>query len=322
MKRRGLLALGATLPLSRQGAFAQSRPAKRRVAWIGPVGFESRAEIIRRSLGDEGFVEGRTLELTLSPIEPRANVQAIVDAAIARGAELIISQGQPVPLVQRAIAQRVPLVISSSGDLVAAGMVDSVRRPGRRTTGVSLLVLELSAKRLEILKEIAPATRRVAILLNSRHYGYEDEREVTRAAAASLALEIQVFDARAPEEFPPVFDAIARQRMQGLVFFPDATMTRMASTIAAFAIRERMPCVAGWPEFVHRGALASYGVNLDEALARLGQLAARVLRGADASQIAVEQPTRIHFAINLGTGKAIGIEVPPALIARADEVIR
>ena len=293
----------------------------RKAAWIGPAGFESRAEIIRRGLAETGFVEGRTLRMTVHPLEPQASVQAVVDAAIAGGVELIVSQGQSVPLVQRAIGQRVPLIMSSSGDFVAAGMVDSVRRPGRRTTGVSLLVLELSGKRLEILKEIAPATRRVAILLSSRHYGYQAEREVTQAAAATLRLETEVFDAQTTDHFPPVLDSIARQRMQGLVFFPDATMTRMASTIAAFAIRERMPCVAGWPEFVHRGALASYGVNLDEAYIRLGQMAARVLSGADASEIAIEQPTRIHLAVNLGTAKAIGIELPRAVVARADEVI-
>ena len=110
--------------------------------------------------------------------------------------------------------------------------------------------------------------------------------------------------------------------MTGLVFFPDAIMTRMAPTIADFAVRERIPSVAGWPEFVHRGALASYGVDLTEAYRRMGDLAARVLQGADASEIAVEQPTRVHLALNLVTAKAIGVELSPSLLARADEVIR
>lgn len=325
MKRRRFLAagLGATLAIGAHSAGAQARYAMRRVTWIGPAGFEDRAEVIRRALGERGFVEGRTLEMRLRSIEPQeSNIQAVVDATIAGGAELIIAQGRLTGPVQKAIAQRVPLVMSSSGDVVAGGLVDSWRRPGRRTTGVSLLVLELAGKRLQILNEIAPEARRVAILLNSRHHGYEAEREATRRAAAALSLETDVFDARAPDEFPPAFDAIARRRMTGLVFFPDATMTRMASTIAGFAIRERIPCVAGWPEFVQRGALASYGVDLTEAYRRMGDLAARVLQGADASEIAVEQPTRIHLAVNLGTAKAIGVDLPQALIARADEVIR
>lgn len=323
MKRRSVLAIGVALPLVSVCSLVRGSSGLRRVVWIGPRGFEPRAEIIRRGLGQRGFVEGRTLEMVVRPFDAdSAKLEAIVETAIVGGAEVIVSQGHAVSLVQQAIAGRVPLVMSSSGDVVVGGLVDSLRRPGRRTTGVSLLVLELAGKRLQVLQEIAPSARRIAILLSSGHAGYAAERDVTQQAAAALNVQTDVFDARSPQDFPGLLESIARRRMQGIVMFPDAMMTRMASAIAAFAIRERMPCVGGWPEFVHRGALASYGADLDEAYVRMGQLTARVLEGADASEMPIEQPTRIHFTVNLATAKAIGIELPPSLVARADAVIR
>jgi putative ABC transport system substrate-binding protein len=185
-----------------------------------------------------------------------------------------------------------------------------------------LLVAELGGKRLEMLVEIAPAMRKVGVLLDARHYGEQAERAETPRAAQSLRVATEVLGARSPGEFDAAFQAMGRARIEGFVVFPDAFMTRMAPEIAAFAIRERMPVVAGWAAIARGGVPASDGADLDEACARVGMQVVRILRGADASALPVEQPTRIRIVVNQRTAAASGLSLSPAPVAGADEVIR
>lgn len=295
----------------------------RRIAILWGGGQPDQLETIRTTLAREGFVEGRSLAIALRQLPlDGSTAAAVVEEVLREGTELILAQGPIVPPVHRAVAQRVPVVIAFSGDPVAAGLVDGLRRPGRRTTGVGFLVVELVGKRLEMLVEIAPLVRRVGILLNSRHYGFETELAATERAATALKLTVQTFDARAPAEFTDAFAAMTRAKVHGVIVFPDALMVQMAPQIAAFAIRERLPVVAGWVSIARGGALASYGPDLGEAFERVGVQAARILRGADPSDMPVEQPTRIRTTVNLKTAQALGITLPAAMVARADEVIR
>jgi putative ABC transport system substrate-binding protein len=272
MDRRDVLkcaaaGLLAALPF---GANAQDRNV-RRIAWIWSGGAVDTINTVRESLRAEGFVEGRNLVLDVREIGLAGDRAAeAVDEALKGGAELIIAQGPVAPTVHKAVAQRVPVVIAFSGDPVAAGLVDSLRRPGRRTTGVSFLVVELVGKRLEMLRELAPGAKRVALLLNSRHYGFQSELAATERTAQALGLATEVFDARAPEEFPHAFQGMTASKVQGVVVFPDALMTRMAPSIAEFSIRERVPVVAGWAAIARAGVLASYGPDLTQAYERVG----------------------------------------------------
>lgn len=167
-----------------------------------------------------------------------------------------------------------------------------------------------------------PGIRRVGLLLNSRHCGFEAELAATRRAADALKLDVATVDARAPDELPRAFDALKHANLQGVVGFPDALMTRMAPALAEFSLREQLPVVAGWAAIARGGVLASYGPDLGEAYERVGMQAARILRGADPSTMPIEQPTRIFIVVNLKAAQALGLKLPPALIARANEVIR
>jgi len=323
MKRRGLLHAAGVSCLWALGAPVVAQARARRVAWIWAGGRESIIDACRAGLREHGFTEPGTLALEVRTVGLQAEgVGTLVDAIVAGGAEVVIAQGPVAPVVHRAVAGRVPVVVAFSGDVVEAGLVESLRRPGKRTTGVSFMVLELVGKRLELLKEIAPSVRRVGIVLNSGHYGFRAELEETLRAAKALGMSSETFDVRTADAFEPAFRAMSRAKLDGIVVFPDALMTRMAPTLSAFAIRERLPVVSGWDEIVRGGALASYGPDLTEAYARVGVQAARILEGADASLIPVERPTHIRIAVNLRTAAAIGVTVPRAVIARADEVIR
>ena len=303
------------------GSARAQKPARRRVAFLWGASGPGTLQRVRAVLAQAGFAEGSTLATeALTPALDGSDAAAVVDAALRNGAELIVAQGPVVPPVHRAVAQRVPMVVAFSGDLVAAGLAESLRMPGRRATGVSFLVLELVGKRLEVLAELAPKARRVGVLLNSRHYGYQAELAETERAARALKLATQTFDARSPQDFVRAFEAMAQAKLDGLVVFPDATMTRMAPEIAAFGLREKLPVISGWAAITEAGALASYGPDLDEAYDRIGAQAARILRGADASVMPIELPTRIRTTVNLKTAQALGITLPPALTARAEFV--
>jgi putative ABC transport system substrate-binding protein len=316
-RRRLLAGFVAALPLS---AVAQ-KPVPRRVAFLwGSAGPET-LQRVRAGLAHAGFVDGATLAIeVLAPALDGSDAAAVVGTALRNGAELIVAQGPVVPPLHRAVAQRVPMVVAFSGDLVAAGLAESLRTPGRRTTGVSFLVLELVGKRLELLTEVAPKAQRVGVLLNSRHYGYRAELAETERAARALKLATATFDARSPQDFVRAFEAMALAKLDGVVVFPDATMTQMAPDIAAFGLRERLPVISGWAAITEAGALASYGPDLGEAYERVGAQAARILRGADASAMPIELPTRIRTTLNLKTAQSLGVALPPSLTARAEIV--
>ena len=230
----------------------------RRIAILWGGGQPDQLDTVRSTLAREGFVEGRTLTTDLRELALDGSTAAgEVEDVLRGGAEIVLVQGPVVPPVHRAVAQRVPTVIAFSGDVVAAGLVDSLRHPGRRTTGVSFLVVELVGKRLEMLVEAVPTAKHVGVLLNSRHYGFESELAATQRAAQALRLTTETFDARGPDDFGAAFEAMARSRVQGVVVFPDALMSRMAPTIATFAIRQKLPVVAGWVAIARGGALAS-----------------------------------------------------------------
>ena len=304
-------------------AFAQPR-TPRRVAWIWTGGPERNVEVTRTALAGASFPAGRDLVFEVHVVEQTDEaIRRVVDGIIAKGVDALVAQGQVCPAVHRAVGGRVPTVVAFSGDVVAAGLVESLRRPGRRTTGVSFLALELVGKRLEILKELAPTAKRVGVLLNARHYGYQAELEETRAAAQRLGLDAEVFEIRGIEDFAGAYAAMARARLSGVVLFPDATMTRAAKETAAFALRERLPLVSGWAVFPQEGALASYGPDLGEAYRLVGgHYLARILRGEDPSTMPVERPSRLYLVVNLRTANALGVAVPSSVLARADEVIR
>lgn len=208
-----------------------------------------------------------------------------------------------------------------SADPVLAGIADSLARPARKMTGITLLSAELNGKRLELLREIMPQISRVAILASPTHAGEELERSNSVEMAQRLGITIEYFPTPSPEELRGAYTRLAADPPQAIVVFPDPITFTNRRQIVDFANDHRVPVVSGWADFAEAGALYTYGPRLTESYRRLAYYVDRILKGEKPAELPIERPTVFEFVINLKTAKALGIEVPPMLLARADRVI-
>jgi len=313
----GIGALGAAASVRAQA------PASPRIGWIAytdPGIAQAAFQDGMRALGYSGTnavrIEARVV--AANPESTRAALEELQRLQVA----LIVAQGSTAPVVHRLNADHTPLLFAFSGDPVAAGMVASFGRPGGNTTGVSFLSLELVGKRLEVMREISPSVRRVAIVANPQHAGEKAELRASLDAAEHMGIQTTYVQILAGEDAEAAFSHIRRERVQGIIVFPDAAMIARAPVIADFALRERLLAVSGWGQFARAGFVATYGPNLQAAYARLGYFADRMLKGAAAGSLPVELPTRIELVVNLKTAKALGLTIPQSFLLRADEVIQ
>jgi putative ABC transport system substrate-binding protein len=215
----------------------------------------------------------------------------------------------------------VPVVFGFSGDPVAAGIVVSLSHPGGNATGVSAMALELASKRLSLLVEAVPAIRRVGVLSNPTHPGEQSEWAATQAAAKTLNIDLNYYRIATAPDVSEAIERAQRERCDGLLTFPEALSLFNRSTIVQFAAKHRLPTAFGWKVYCQAGGLLSYGPNLGEFYARMGFYANRVLLGAKPADLPVELPTVFETVVNNGMAKALGLTIPPTLLARADEVI-
>jgi putative ABC transport system substrate-binding protein len=321
-RRRLLIALGAGALGTPPWAYAQ-QPAPFRVGWIsldqadGSPVFEP----FRAGLRDLGWVEGRNLSIEARWAEgSRERLDLMAAELVALKPHVIVTQGgalQPFPR----ISTTVPIVFGYSGDPVEAGFVESVPRPGRNLTGVSFLSLELVGKRTELLKDVMPRLTRVAILANPEHPGDQAELRASQAAAKALGLTLEYFAVRGVPELEQAFAAIPRSRSEAVVVFPDAFTLRSRERIARFGLEHRIPVVSGWARFAESGCLMTYGPNLQASFRRLATYVDKILKGAKPAELPVELPTSVELVVNMRTATALGIQIPPAVLARADQVI-
>jgi putative ABC transport system substrate-binding protein len=207
-----------------------------------------------------------------------------------------------------------------SGDAVATGLIVSLARPGANITGSTIFNPELCAKRLELLKEALPRTRRVAILLNPDNPVSGPNFQAAELTARSLGLELQQFEVRASNEIKSAFSEMASTPIDAVSIFEDAVLFANTRSIADHASAQRLPSI-GYLDLAEAGGLIAYGVNFPDIFRHAAVFVDKILRGATPSQLPVEQPTKFKLVLNLKTAKALGLEVPPMLLARADEVI-
>ncbi|MGL6108536.1 MAG: ABC transporter substrate-binding protein [Rubrivivax sp.] len=306
-----------------RASLAQPAAGPTRIGWISVADPGIRVEEFRGGLRELGYVGPRELRIDVRIAQRDApSVRAAVDELLQLPVALIVAHINAAPLVQRAVAGRAPIVFAFSGDPVEAGLVASYARPGGNSTGMSFMALELVGKRLELIKDMAPRSKRVAILSNPMHPGEKAERQASLSAAEQLGLEAIHTEFDAAQGFEAALDKIRRQRCDGLVVFPDAGMLARATQIAEFGLKERLMCVSGWAEFSHAGCIASYGPNLREGYRRLAHYADRILKGSHPSSLPVELPARVEMVLNLKTAKAMGITIPQSMLLSADEVIQ
>ncbi len=321
--RRSLLGAAAAL-LAVPGAIAQA-PRPVRIGWLGWVGAAGSSawplalEAFRAELSDRGWSAGRDLELVVRDGD-RAQSAALASELVAQNVQLIATMG-PMIFGARTVAGSRPVVFSINGDPVEAGLVGSLARPGGTITGVTALSAELAGKRLELLCEVMRSGRRVAVLANETHPGVGTDRDATHAAARRLGASIDWYPLKQAADVAPALAAIGRAGADGLLAIPDTLVNQHASTIAAFATARRLPTISGWSEFVEAGNLMSYGPEPRGYFRQMAGMTDRLLRGARASELAVEQPRDIEFVVNSGTARSMGLELPPALLLRVDRRI-
>jgi putative tryptophan/tyrosine transport system substrate-binding protein len=332
MKRRDFITLlsgaAAAWPLA---ARAQQRERVRRIAWLGAGRADEPSpylESLRSSLRELGWSEGRNLVIGRFWATGLDNMEAAARDLLASDPEVIVAQEFTV-LAFRSIKTTKPVVFGFSGDPLDVKLIESWARPGGNFTGMSYLAIELVGKRIELLKEWLPQTRRIAVLARPQHPGEHLERKASEAAVERLGIELSYFPytsrsflpARDLTELEAAFRAIVQDRCDALVVFPDSAMYEICDRIARFAVEANLPSVSGWSSFANKGLLMTYGPNVRELYRSLAGYVDRILRGTAPADLPFQAPTTLYLAINLKTAKALGLETPPTLLARADEVI-
>jgi putative tryptophan/tyrosine transport system substrate-binding protein len=331
MKRRAFIALlGGTIASPLNAARGQQAARMRRVAWLGLGRADTPSpyvDALRSGLNELGWIENRNLTLGLYWATGRDDMEAAARELLASDPDVVVTQ-ELMTLALRAVKTDKPVVFGFSGDPVDVKLVQSWARPGTNYTGMTYLALELVGKRIELLKEWLPQAQHLAILARPQHPGDHLERQATEAVVAKLGMQLSYFPYTAPSlptrdfgELETAFRAIAQDRCDALVVFPDSAMYEISDRIAQFAIEAKLPSVSGWTPFAHKGLLLTYGPNVRELYRSLAGYVDRILRGANPAELPVEIPSKLFLALNAKTAKALGLAIPLSLLARADEVI-
>jgi putative ABC transport system substrate-binding protein len=277
---------------------------------------------LEQRLAELGYVEGRNLAIDFRTSGGELDrLPALVAELLAGRPDILVAVSTQGALAAKSATRTIPIVLAAVGDPVGSGIVPSLGRPGGNITGASLLNVELSGKELQLLKEAVPAAAHFAMLWNSGNRLHREGRAAAEAAAAELKVRLQFLDVRGPEDLPKAFDAIVRQRAQGLVVLPDAVSLAHRKPILDFAASRRVPAMYPFSEMTDDGGLMSYGPNLVESFRAAAGYVDRILKGATPGNLPIAQATKFDLVINLETARTLGLVVPPSLLLRADKVI-
>jgi putative tryptophan/tyrosine transport system substrate-binding protein len=272
-------------------------------------------------LAQHGYVLDRNLTF-----ERRAeavhtdSMPRLVDELVASKVDVIVTFGYRAALVAKR-ATTLPVVSFGAGDPIGTGLVGSLARPGGNLTGISDWSVEVTPKRLELLKEIVPNLRRVAMLWNAADLGMTLRYRASEAGARALGFAVQPLGVNEPDDFDQAFAAMDRDMPDAILMVADALTNLNRKRVFEFAAARRLPAIYELDFIARDGGLMSYGPDLNESFARVAALVDRVLKGAKPAELPFEQPTLFRFVVNLGTAKALGITIPAAILLRADEVI-
>jgi putative tryptophan/tyrosine transport system substrate-binding protein len=325
MRRRQFIAalsgVWATWPLA---AGAQQPGKLQTIGFSGQSTRSSESELVAaftQRLRELGWLEGRTITIEYRWSEGRAERFVQIATEFVRlKVDVIVTSGTPQVLATKQATSVIPIVFARVGDPVANGLVASLARPGGNVTGLSSQSDDLAGKRLELLREVVPSLRRVAILANAGNAFSVMELGEAQAAARTLGLEFDALEIRRAEDIAPAFEAI-KGHAGALYVCADGLVDANKIRINISALGARLPTMHGYREYVEAGGLMSYGANLPDLYRRCADYVDKILRGAKPGDIPVEQPTKFDFIINLTTAKALGLEIPHTLIARVNEVI-
>jgi putative tryptophan/tyrosine transport system substrate-binding protein len=282
-----------------------------------------RVRAYRRGLSETGYVEGRNVTIEYRWADGQNDrLPSLAADLVTRGVNLIVTGGTPATLAAKAATTKIPIVFILSTDPVEAGLVASLNRPGNNLTGVTGLNVELAPKKLELLRELLPSATILALLVNpTNRVAAERESQDLQAAARSLGLQLHVSHASTEREFDSIFASLVQLRADSLIIGSDLFFTSRSEKLAALTVRYAVPSIYQFREFVAAGGLLSYGGSITDWGYQGGVHSGRILAGAKPADLPIQQATKIELFINLKTAKALGLEVPSSLLARADEVI-
>ena len=284
---------------------------------------EDQSDGLRRGLKEAGFVEGENVSILYRGADDHyERLPALAADLVSRSVTVIATAGGPVAaLAAKSATNTIPIVFAAVSDPVKSGLVASLNRPGGNVTGNAGLTIELDAKRLELLSELTPNSRVIGALVNTNRPGVEAEEDDLLAAAKNLDRELVVLRTSDGPSIEAAFDTLAKRKIAGLVVGADALFNDHRQQVISLAAHYVMAGVYPWREYVTAGGLVSYGANLLEGYRLSGLYVGRILKGEKPADLPVIQPEKFELAINLKTAKALGIDIPPAVIARADDVI-
>jgi putative ABC transport system substrate-binding protein len=289
---------------------------------ISPDLNEKNIEALKRGLRDLGYVENQNYVLEYRSADGDSERFPAFAEELARlRVDLIVTRGTPAARAAKSATESIPIVMAAIGEPLGMGVVASLARPGGNVTGLSGFVTELAGKRVELLKELRPGTSIAAFFSNMANPVVPPQWEVTRKAAQALGIEVSLLDVRSTDDIPAAFETAVSRRVEALLFGIEAVVQANRQLIADLAARHRLLSIYPSREFVEAGGLVAYGVSYPDLYFRSAFLIDKIFRGAKPGDLPVEQPTKLEFIINLKAAKAIGLTVPPLLIARADEVI-
>ena len=325
-RRDFLLAVGALLvtPLA-----AEAQQA-RKVYRIGYLSAPTRASVEQalqaflRKLRELGLVEGQNLIIEYRWADGKAErLPDLAAELVELKVDLIVAPAGSAALAAKKATSSIPIVMLFPADPVGLGLVASLGRPGGNVTGTTLSPgPEIFGKQLQILKEAIPRASRFAIVANPAEPGFTFQMSEVETAARALGVRLQHVDVRGPEDLDSAFATMARERAEALLVQGSSTFLVHRTRVAELAVKGRLPTMSNFREMVEAGSLMAYGVNMADFIGRSAVFVDKILKGAKPADLAVEQPTKFELAINLKTAKALGLTIPPSVLARADEVIQ
>jgi putative ABC transport system substrate-binding protein len=324
-RRRFLLSsLAGVLPVP-LAAEAQDATKAAQIGYLSGPSLSANAariEAFRQGLRELNYVEGKNIIIEWRSTDGKFDRLPALAAELVRlkVAVIVTSGGAPTRRAKEATST-IPIVMTNDPDPVGDGFVASLARPGGNITGLSTFVPELSGKRLEILREVVPKLSRVAVLGSSGATGYAQTLREIEPAAKAFKMQLQFLDVKHAADVETAFRAASKGRAQGVLTLNSAILGSQRAQIAELAVEKRLPVMYHQSDFVEAGGLMSYGVNIPDLNRRAAAYVDKILKGTKPAELPVEQATKFELSINLKTAKALGLTIPPSLLARADHVI-